>query len=177
VTLEFAKITLLSLLATIAYGILHDQVTAHLCVEYFTIAHPPLIPTDSPFWLAIAWGIAATWWVGLLLGLLLALVARVGSWPKLSVRRIRRPVLILLIGMAVCALLAGIIGAQRAQRGSVALAEGWGIPPDKQVAFMADAWAHLASYGSGILGGLVLAAWAVARRWRLERITASVPAA
>ena len=42
------KITLLSIVAAVAYGIVHDQITARLCVEYFTVAHPPLIHTSSP---------------------------------------------------------------------------------------------------------------------------------
>lgn len=164
--MEFAKITLFALAAAIVYGILHDQVTAHLCVEYFTIAHPPLFPTQSPFWLAIGWGIVATWWVGLPLGLLLAMAARIGTRRKLGWRDLRRPVLALLLAMAACAAVAGIIGAVRAQQGAVVLAQSWGIPDDRQVAFMADAWAHLASYGSGTIGGLVLIAFVVARRLR-----------
>jgi hypothetical protein len=164
--MEFIKITLFALAAAIVYGILHDQVTAHLCVEYFTIAHPPLFPTQSPFWLAIGWGIAATWWVGLPLGLLLAIAARIGPQRKLGWRDVRRPVLALLLAMAVCALVAGIVGAVRAQQSAVALAQSWGIPDDRLVAFMADAWAHLASYGSGIIGGLVLIAFVAVRRLR-----------
>ena len=54
--MEWVKIATFALVAGIAYGILHDQVTAHLCVEYFTIAHPPLFPRAmAPFWLAICW--------------------------------------------------------------------------------------------------------------------------
>src|SRR5688500_9214653 len=61
----------LSLLAAIGYGVAHDQVTARICVEYFTLGHPPLFPPDSPTFPALGWGVAATWWVGLPLGLLL----------------------------------------------------------------------------------------------------------
>ncbi|HET6159580.1 MAG TPA: hypothetical protein VFE34_14645 [Dongiaceae bacterium] len=49
---------------------------------------------------------------GLPLGLLLALVARPGVWPKLGWRQLRKPVLVLLVAMAACALIAGV-GAQR----------------------------------------------------------------
>ena len=68
--MEFIKILFFSVVAAIFYGILHDQVTAHICVEYFSIAHPPVFTTNSPFLLALGWGIIATWWVGLPLGLL-----------------------------------------------------------------------------------------------------------
>ncbi|MFI5379272.1 MAG: hypothetical protein ACHRHE_08245 [Tepidisphaerales bacterium] len=37
---------LLCILAAVCYGIVHDQVTARICVEYFTIGHPPVFLTD-----------------------------------------------------------------------------------------------------------------------------------
>ena len=89
--MEALKIVLFATLAAVCYGILHDQVTAHLCVEYFTIAHPPVFPTESPFWLAIGWGIIATWWVGLPLGVLLAVAARFGAKPETDPRRTAPP--------------------------------------------------------------------------------------
>ena len=58
--MEAFKIVAFCIAAAVVYGILHDQVTAHVCVEYFTIAHPPVFPTESPFWLAVGWGIIAT---------------------------------------------------------------------------------------------------------------------
>ena len=63
--------------SAVAYGILHDQVTARVCVEYFTIGHPPVFSAVSPTMLGIGWGIIATWWVGLLLGIPLAVAAHV----------------------------------------------------------------------------------------------------
>ncbi|MFO0941023.1 MAG: hypothetical protein U0930_09660 [Pirellulales bacterium] len=35
----------------------HDQITARICIEYFTIGHPRIIPTDDPTILGIVWGI------------------------------------------------------------------------------------------------------------------------
>jgi len=49
----------------VAYGLVHDQVTVRVSLEYFTIGHPQLITTSSPTLLALFWGAAATWWVGL----------------------------------------------------------------------------------------------------------------
>ena len=74
-------IILSSVFASIVYGILHDQVTARVCVEYFTIGHPPVFNTNDPTLLAIGWGIIATWWVGLILGIPLAVAARAGNRP------------------------------------------------------------------------------------------------
>jgi hypothetical protein len=166
--MEFAKIVLFSLAAAIVYGILHDQVTAHLCVEYFTVAHPPVFPTQSPFLLALGWGVLATWWVGLPLGLALASIARWGPARRLALADLRPWILCLLIAMAICAMIAGILGGYLVAAGLAPVPGGWAarIARDKQVAFSADAWAHAASYGSGILGGLVLIAYAFFRRMR-----------
>ena len=164
--MEFAKIVLFSLAAAIVYGILHDQVTAHLCVEYFTIAHPPVFPTQSPFLLALGWGALATWWVGLPLGLVLASVARRGPARRLTLADLRPWILWLLIAMAICALIAGAVGGYLVAAGIAPVPGGWAarIPAEKQVTFSADAWAHMSSYGSGIVGGLVLIAYAFFRR-------------
>jgi hypothetical protein len=154
--MEAFKIVLFATLAAIGYGILHDQVTAHLCVEYFTIAHPPVFPTFSPFWLAIGWGIIATWWVGLPFGVMLAVAARVGPRPKFRLADLRRPIVLLMLFSATMALLAGSLGALLVATHMLSVPNGWAevIPPDKHVAFSADAWAHGASYVSGALGGL-----------------------
>jgi hypothetical protein len=166
--MEFAKIVLFSLAAAIVYGILHDQVTAHLCVEYFTIAHPPVFPTQSPFLLALGWGVLATWWVGLPLGLLLAAVARWGPRRRLALADVRPWILRLLIAMAICALVAGIVGSYLVAAEIAPVPGGWAarIPSEKQVAFSVDAWAHTASYGAGLLGGLALIGYAFLRRIR-----------
>ena len=101
------KIIALGLCAAVGYGILHDQVTARICVEYFTVGHPRIIASDSPTLLGLVWGVVATWWVGLPLGAMLALAARAGSLPKLDALDLRASVLILVGVMAICAALAG----------------------------------------------------------------------
>ncbi|MDA0768100.1 MAG: hypothetical protein O3A92_14920, partial [Verrucomicrobia bacterium] len=53
-------IIITSVLAAMFYGIIHDQVTARICVEYFTIGHPRLIDSDSPGVLGLFWGVVAT---------------------------------------------------------------------------------------------------------------------
>src|SRR5262245_11175533 len=111
----------LGLLAAISYGVAHDQVTARVCLEYFTIGHPPLIPTESPTLLAFGWGIVATWWVGLPLGIVLAGAARVGKQPKLTARQLCRPVITLLACMAVCAAASGVVGYVLARSGVITL--------------------------------------------------------
>jgi hypothetical protein len=161
------RIVALGVLAAIAYGVVHDQVTARICVEYFTIGHPPIFPTTSPTLLGLGWGVVATWWVGLPLGLLLAAAARLGRRPKLSASEVRRPVVVLLLVRAACALLAGIAGGVLASAGRVWLVEplASSVPADRHVRFLADLWAHSASYLAGTIGGLVLVGWT----WRHRR--------
>ncbi|MGD9648140.1 MAG: hypothetical protein AB7U73_20685, partial [Pirellulales bacterium] len=155
----------------ICYGIAHDQVTARVSVEYFTIGHPPIFDTESPTLLALGWGIIATWWVGAMLSVPAVLTSRVGSWPKLSAADLRRPVLMLLAAMAVGSLAAGIAGYFAAEAGYVWLVEPLAseVPRDKQVRFLADLWAHNAAYGVGFVGGITICIWALVRRARLAR--------
>jgi hypothetical protein len=171
--MQSVAIVLICVGSAILYGILHDQITARVCVEYFTIGHPPVFGTEDPTLLAIGWGVIATWWGGALVGVPLALAARLGSRPKRSARSIVRPVCILFSIMAVSALLAGIIGWLLARQGMVGLIGSLAarVPPEKHVPFIADLWAHSASYFLGFVGGAVV----VVSVWRSRR--AGPPAA
>jgi hypothetical protein len=166
--IEGAKIVAFSVFAAVVYGVLHDQVTAHLCVEYFTIAHPPIFPTESPFWLALGWGIIATWWVGLSLGIGLALAAQLGSAPKQAFLTVRRRIVGLMIASAIAAIVAGIGGAALFSSGVVDIPERWElyIPSSRHLVFTAVAWAHLASYAVGLLGGLAVIGLTIRRRFQ-----------
>ena len=159
--MEGLRIIGLAVVAAMAYGIIHDQVTARICVEYFTVGHPPLFPTVSPTLLALGWGVVATWWVGLPLGLLLAGAARLGSRHKLTAAQLRRPILVLLLSMGAIAGFAGAIGGFLAANGKVWLSPFLSaqLPLDRHVPFLVDLWMHTASYAAGIVGGLALAVW------------------
>ncbi len=158
------KILALSILAAIGYGIAFDQVTARICVEYFTIGHPPIFATESPTLLALGWGILATWWVGLGLGLPLAFASLRGPWPRRDAAYLARPIARLLVQMAAFAALAGTVGWLAARADYVfllaPLAER--VPQERHDAFVADLWAHSASYLYGFVGGVLL----IRRVWR-----------
>lgn len=49
-------------------GIAVDLVTANVAVEYFTIHHPRVVESQSPWVMALVWGIGASWWCGLIAG-------------------------------------------------------------------------------------------------------------
>lgn len=162
------KIVALCIASAIVYGLVHDQITARVCIEYFTIGHPPVFSTESPTLLALGWGIIATWWCGLILGVPLALIARLGSWPKLSAADFRKPIAIQLVCMGVVAVIAGCSGYVAARAGWVELMEPLAseIPRQVHVRFLAALWTHLASYGTGFLGGLFIWGWAWRERTR-----------
>src|SRR5258708_35550857 len=90
--IESLKIFLVCIIAAIFYGVIHDQITARVCLEYFTVFHPPVFATQSPTLLAFGWGAIATWWVGAFLGVVLAVAVRAGTKPKLSAMSLCRPV-------------------------------------------------------------------------------------
>ena len=172
----FLRIVLLSVALAILYGIAHDLVTAHVCVEYFTIGHPRVIDSTAPVDLALTWGVLATWWMGLGLGLILGLACRVGRRPRIDWLGVLRPALVLLATMAVLAAAGGLLGGWFAARGEVRLlgrlAER--VPADRHVAFLGCLWAHLTSFAAGALGGIVLAVVLWRRRGRAARGAARV---
>ncbi len=161
---ESLRIVALCIGAAVGYGIVHDMVTARISIEYFTIGHPPLFETDDPTPHALAWGVIATWWVGLMLGIPLAIAARRGRRRKVSARQLVRPICVLLLVMALCAALCAAIGHFGAQRGWFVLYGGLRelVQAEKQVAFLTAGGAHGASYLVGFLGGLVL----IVMTWR-----------
>jgi hypothetical protein len=144
--------------AAVGYGIIHDQVTARICVEYFTVGHPSVFGTEDPTLLGIGWGIIATWWVGLLLGVLLSQAARAGSRPQRSALSLLRPILGLLAVMAICAAAAGLVGWMLASISAVHLVGpiAQRLPAEKHAPFLADLWAHSASYLVGLVGGVIV---------------------
>jgi hypothetical protein len=165
--MQSLAIIVLCIALAVIYGIVHDQVTARVCVEYFTIGHPPVFDTDSPTLLGLGWGIIATWWAGLLLGIPLAIAARAGRRPRRDVRSLLQPILTLLLIMGVCALLAGIAGFVLGSIGAIVLVDHLAekVPVDRHSRFLADGGAHLASYLVGFVGGIVV----IERVWRSRR--------
>jgi len=168
--MEALKIAATCVIAAVLYGIVHDQFTARICIEYFTIFHPPVFHTQSPTLLGIGWGILATWWVGAFFAVPMILAARAGSRPTLRASQLLSPIASLLAVMAASAVLFGMIGYVLARNG--VLATKWltfTASPTLRYRFMADWWAHSASYGTAFVGGVVLCAMTYRRRRRLRR--------
>jgi hypothetical protein len=152
--MEAVKIIAMCLLAGSLYGVLHDQVTTRVCLEYFTVFHPDVFHTQSPTLLAFGWGILATWWASLFVGMTLAMAARLGSRPRLSANDLVPKVALLMVTMALFALIAGVSGYFLQGLGMEYYATN--IPKQIRHTFYADLWAHTASYLGGFIGGLIL---------------------
>ena len=171
--MEYAKIIGFCIVAACVYGIAHDMVTAHVCVEYFMPPiHPMIVTTNSPLLLALIWGVIATWWVGLFLGIMLAVVCRIGQRPKLTVNDIVRPTLFLLTFLYIISMLFGVVGYIAGQMRWV-----WLLPPisqavaaERHALVLFDLWAHGAAYIFVVIGGIVLMIFA----WK-KRQSASCP--
>ena len=193
--MQKAKIVVFSMIAVVAYGIIHDQITVRLCLEYFTVAHPPLFPTRSPTLLAICWGTVATIWAGMAAGSFLALVSQSDNLAPVPPARLYRGIVILLATMALCAVLAGLAGYELARHAIIAFPSPLVplIPADHHDRFMAVWFAHNTSYlvgfgGAGtwifrlwrergkprILSPLPRTKWAVARALTLAAIIVAV---
>jgi len=167
--MEALKIAVTCVVAAVLYGIVHDQFTARICVEYFTIFHPPIFHTQSPTLLGIGWGIVATWWVGVFFAVPMILAARAGSRRPLRASELLPSIASLFAFMAASAVLFAITGYVLARKG--VLATDWltfSASPAMRYRFMADWWAHTASYGTAFVGGVVLCVMTYRRRLRQE---------
>jgi hypothetical protein len=164
--MQSLKIVLTCIVAAIVCGIVHDLFTAHICVEYFSVFHPRVFATQSPTWLALGWGVIATWWAGVFLGTLLAISARAGSWRKINAGELVRPISRLSFVMALLATVAGSLGYFLERWGVVAppIWVASVLSPARHARFMADWWAHNTSYLVGSLGGVVLCVLTIRRR-------------
>jgi hypothetical protein len=163
------QIIFTSVLAAICYGIVHDQITIRVSLAYFTVGHPLLFPTQSPTLIALGWGIIATWWIGLPLGILLAIAARWGNGPKLALPQLLKPIGILFGSTAFVAFGAGLIGYICAYLGIVWLVPALAtrVPGNQHVGFLAALWSHTASYVGGAVGSLIVIGWVWHQRKQL----------
>jgi len=179
-TFERAKIVGFCTAAACFYGVVHDQITARICLEYFTFLHPPILESNSPTLIGLIWGILGTIGVGLVLGCVLAwvlcpaacnVVDVAAMWPRL-----RRGIAWLLVVMALCSLCAGLAGHWLVQSQILALPSQWAeeISMERHARLMAVWFAHGASYLVGAVGALWLIFW-LARHTRGSRPVALLP--
>jgi len=68
------QIILVFIGAAVAFGLVHDQITAHICVEYFTIAHERIVASERHArFMADVCAHAASYGIGLLGAVVIAI--------------------------------------------------------------------------------------------------------
>ena len=166
VNMPSLRIVLTCVATAILYGIIHDLFTAHICVEYFSVFHPPVFSTTSPTLLAIGWGVLATCWMGVFLGVLLAIAIRAGSRNKIEAPNLILPISKLFLVMGFLAAGAALAGYILTRNGMITppLWVTSILPPTRHARFMADLWAHYASYLFGVVGSLLLCFLTIRKR-------------
>lgn len=155
---EVVLIILLCMVSSILFGILHNQISARVSEEYFTIGHRALIHSTSPTLMGIAWGVNSTWWVGLILGVLLASSGRIGSRNRRSPSSLVKPLVILFAVCGTASILMGFAGYELVKYGEIPFLKGMTdvISSSRQPRYMAALWMHTASYTAATMGGLIL---------------------
>jgi hypothetical protein len=146
--------------ATCCLGLAIDLVTANVAVEYFTIHHPKVVDSESPWVMALIWGVGASWWFGLIAGCLVWFANTRRAMP-LTRKRIFRMIVKALIVTWVLMMLILV---------SVYFFAGFIPESSRKPNFehdrrlMAVALAHLNEYAIGGIACLVL----MYRVWRLR---------
>lgn len=143
----------------ILYGILNDQITIRICVEYFTVFHPRIVDSDNITVIATAWGLVATWWFGLSVGVILALISRFFTAHKIdTIRHLLRLGGWLSLFVFCLSLVAGLIGYIFAANHIIPVSYWFqGIPEAAQARFLAVLFWHNALYLGAGLSGVILA--------------------
>jgi|GEM_PF-397010 len=189
---ESTQVFAASILAAIVYGIGNDQITARVCPEYFTegfhldmLLHNAqcgdklakyMLEVKDPTALGLYWGIFATWWFGALLGVPTVAAARIGSWPKLGIKDLIKPIGVGIASLSGMALAAGSYGYVASKNGWLSqelkngIQKAWGSWswPNSGVrdAYTADAFAHHVGYFGGALVACGLVSWIVHERYK-----------
>ena len=163
-------IILLCMGTAILFGIVHNQFTVRISLEYFTIGHRALISSTSPTLMGIAWGVHPNWWVGLGLGVLLAITGKAGKWPKRSAMSFVKPLLLLFLISGIASAAAGILGHRLAGSGVLGLYEplSSAVPASGHAAYISALWMHTASYTAASMGGLIISLLVFTGRTRAE---------
>jgi energy-coupling factor transporter transmembrane protein EcfT len=157
----------LSIGACVLYGVVHDLVATQICLVYFTAFYPlPPVLLESRILLGCVLGVASTWWVGLILGALVALFARAGRLPKLDWRKLLRPFAALLVIASVGAAVSGIVAYFLAEYDVLRLQDPMTflIPREHESGFWTVGFMNLAGYAIVFVGGIVILIWI--RVWR-----------
>ncbi len=193
---EVSTIIIGSILAAITYGIINDQITARICLEYFSKGFHKdmmmswrdpifkklrniLMNSSSPTTYAFIWGTIATWWVGAIGGIPLAIIARLGSpWvPGVDSKELVKPLKIALPSIAAGTFLTGLYTYLK-YKNNTSLINNYrnmyymamsGVSESNLLGFIVDSNIHFAAYAGGGLAGLALIGYTAYKRFNKSK--------
>lgn len=190
---ESSKIFGLAVGSVFAYGILNDQITARICLEYFTKGFHesmllgwtgPILSTVRNMLLAykgsativgIIWGVIATFSIAIIAGIVITFFSRLLKWPKLNVSDLKYPMMNAMGITGIGALAGGIVGYHKAAVHGVArMWANANVASGNLVGWQVCAYAHSAAYLVGPIAIVGLCAWIVYRRYRLKKNVSSI---
>ncbi len=151
--------------AAIVYGIVHDQISVRISPPYLLDWHPEIVSTRDPTRVALAWGVVATWWFGLILGVVLAAAATLGNRPMAPWRCIVQSTGFVFAIAAVATAVA--FGITRGFGLELPVSFGpiyTNLPKNGRLAFAQTATMHETSYDAAAIATLVAAGWIVWKR-------------
>lgn len=137
------------------YGIIHDQITYSISPEYFTkfkyrqFGFEPLWFGGDRQTVAII-GFLATWWMGLIIGGILGLIALIFPDHKTMEKALRKTILLVFCIAIICSLIGGLYGRYYLAYTQV----NWWLPENliDYKAFVIVGSIHNFSYLGGVLG-------------------------
>lgn len=168
-------IVLLCVGTAVTYGVLQDQVTARVSLDYFTVGHRDVGLRD-PMLIALYWGFTGTWWVGLAFGIVSAFLARFGPPPRLGPNDVVKAATVIVpvvFGVGMIVLVASHSVIQDAPNGRL---QAWvnsldpfhaapaALQGHQRVAFVAVLSEQLAAYATAAVSALTAWVWIVVRR-------------
>ena len=152
--MQGVAVVLLCILAAATYG----------TISHVALGHLPLLSSEPATLSGIGRGLLASWWVGLLLGVPLALSARAGRRPKRDIRSLVRPIVGVLLATYTFAFFAHTAGFVLGDQAIAYLPDRLAsrVPPDRSAFYLADLTGCAVGYLFGFVVGVVL----IVRVWR-----------
>lgn len=171
---EAVKIIGLTVLTGVSYGIANDMIACRDCIEYFTVGHeywdPRLLFTKDPNLNALAWGMAATWDVCAIAGVILAGVARVPFSNFSSTITARQLAPYMAIGAALIMLVAHVLSRDAQAEMIKNPKSKYRVPDKMQAGWEACKIRNSIGYIGLALGGPVLVVAMIAGRAGLIKL-------
>jgi len=180
-SMECSKIIATCIAAATLYGIAQDQITYRYCPEYFTKGfHKDMMDSwqgvpvldrakklfdnnpDNPTLRATIWGVVASWWMGALIGIPVAIACRVGPWPKMNYQDVIKPLVCTLGLTGTSAFIAGTqakLGCRKLRYEDVG----------DSARFYKNLIAHNAAYITGPAWSMGLIAYILRARYELSK--------